>query len=396
MNAFLTLRLKWRSHVDIKRTSAVRVCFAIGLIAGAISGNTPANAAQSGRETGSAIRGVNQNDLLWWFPADTESVVTARGPFRLPVPSEKDSSRNKVKVSRQEIREEFEQQALELLYSRSLDTATSLRGSMVTLAMQGSRHFRAPLPGLEVMDFEGCSIVVFDDRFGERGNHLMQVLGKSATQRKTVGDTRVLVFHEKLEGSEWDYFLALPRSNLLLAANNLSYLQEVLERMTQRGEARALPDQLSEWHFLDPSARFWGLRHYDRTQAEKDPTSPFGDDRTFAPADPKAIGILFALEPNNQTKARLTYFTGDQIKIRNLLTAGTSTEEALLTDQEVITRDGGRTVADPNPEKSLNPRVELRNPGMGVLELVYTIDRSATLSYVILHMEVSLGRGMYF
>ena len=338
---------------------------------------------------------MNQEDLLWWLPADTESVVTARGPFVLPIPSEKDESRNEVRVSQSEILEEFEQQALELLYSLSVDPATRLRGAMVTLAMQGSRHFRAPLPSLEVMDFEGCSIVVFDDRFGERGNHLMQVLAKSATEKKTLGDTRVLVFHEKPEGSERDYFLALPRSNVLLAANNLSYLQEVLQRMMERSTTRALPDQLPEWRFLDPSARFWGLRHYDRSQAEKDPTSPFGDDRTFADADPKAIGILFALEPNNQKRGVLTYFTGDQIKIRNLFAAGTSTEEALLTDHEVITRDRGVTVEDPNPEKGLKDRVELRNPGPGVLERLYTVDRRETLSYFIFYMEVLLGRGMY-
>lgn len=265
--------------------------------------------------------------------------------------------------------------------------------------MQGSRHFRDPLPDLEVGDFEGCSIVVFDDSFGERGTDLMEALSQAATATKMIAGTPVLVFHQKLLSAEWDSFLALPRPNVLLAANNLSYLQEVLKRMMQRKKPRALPDSLPEWHFLSPDSGFWGLRHYDRTQAQQDPTSPFGEDRTFGPGDQEAVGILFALEAKLGKKAVITVLSGDEGIIQGALSKGTSSEEALIASfcgHEVITRDSGMTFEDEAPEPGVKYEVELWSPAPGVLQRSFTLDRAGILGYFILTMQVSLGRGMWF
>src|SRR5262249_40378078 len=133
------------------------------------------------------------------------------------------------------------------LYSKQPDLGTRLKGATVAFAIQGSRHFRDPLPSLEVMYFEGCSIVVFDHRFGERGKRLMKGLRSRATSTRMVAQTQVLVFHDKLLQAEWDIYLALPRPNVLLVADNLPYLQEVLDRMMERKGPRALPDELPEW-----------------------------------------------------------------------------------------------------------------------------------------------------
>jgi hypothetical protein len=367
--------------------------FAIGSPATSVA-NTPARPCEA------VLQGIDQEDLLWWLPADTESVVAAQGPFSLHVPPYKeDGNWAKSKASQADIFLEFEQQPLELLSSNSLNLATRLKGSIVRFAMQGSRHFRKPLPGFEVMDFEGCSIVVFDDSFGQRAKALTQTLAKAATDTKTVTETRVLVFHEKSGEAEWDSFLALPRPNVLLVANNLPYLQEVLERMKQRKTFRALPDQLPEWRYLVPGTRFWGIRHYDRTQAKRDPTSPFSDDRTFGPGDQKAIGILFALGGSNQKEAVMTYLSGDEAMLRDAIRAGTSSEKAViasLSGHEVITRNGGKSYEDEKPEEGVEYQVELRSPTPGVLEHIYMLDRTATLSYFMLNMEVSLGRGMWF
>lgn len=346
------------------------------------------------------IWGVNQEDLLWWLPADTESVVTARGPFPLSAPSDdEDENSGKGTVSQAEIFVELAQQPLELLYSQPRGVAVRLEGSVVALAMQGSRHFRHPLPDLEVGDFEGCSIVVFDDSFGERGQDLMQTLAGTATAMKIVAETQVLVFHHKLLSAEWDSFLALPRPNLLLAANNLAYLQEILVRMTRRKTPRALPSQLPEWRFVDPDMRFWGLRHYDRAQAKLDPTSPFGEGRTFGPGDPKAIGIVFALDAKNERKASVTVLSGNEAMIRDTLSRGTASEEAEIASfcgHEVVTRDSGMTYQDEAPEAGVHSEVELWSPAPGVLQRSYTVDQAGILGYFTLTMQTSLGRGMWF
>ncbi len=320
---------------------------------------------------------VTQEDLLWWLPPDTESVVAARGPFPLPIGPSDDEENDQEWFSRKatqaEIHVAFEQLPFELFYGLELETP--LRGSIVAFAMQGSRHFRDPLPGLEVMDFEGCSIIVFESESSGQVSSLVPTLAKKANRTEVVAGTRVLVFREKSGDAERSLFLAAPRPNVLLVANNLPYLQEVLERMAQRTTPRALPDQLPEWRFLDPAVRFWGLRHYDRTQAKEDATSPFSEVRTFGPGDEKAIGILFTLDPNNQQEAVITDFSGNEAIARDAARAGRITSE---------------------PQEGVKFEIKLRNPKAGVLEQVYTLDRSSTLDYFILTVTIALGRGMYF
>lgn len=169
-------------------------------------------------------------------------------------------------------------------------------------------------------------IVVFRKNLEQRAKLILRRLAKRAKQSDVAG-TRVLLLHFKSDQAEWNYLVAIPRPNVLLVANSLPYLQEVLERMRERKEPRALPDELPEWRFLDPAVQLWGLRHYDRTQANYDPTSPFGEDRTFGDKDDQAIGLLVTLAPGNPRIATMTEFTGDEAKIRDAAAKGATISE---------------------------------------------------------------------
>ena len=349
----------------------------VAIYASAAPASQVANSSQSPRHsTGAADQTVGQKDLIWWLPADTESVVAARGPFPIAAESDETSEKDEQKwftkeATQAEIRARFEELPLELFYEQ--DLAAALRGYTVAYAMQGSRHFRDPSYGAEVMEYEGCSIVIFEKDLGGLEGVIGRMPDWKSASKETIGRTRVLVMQS--ENAEWTYFLALPRPNVLLVANNRQYMQEVLERLAHKKAPRALPDQLPEWRFLDANARFWGLRHYDPTQAEMDPTSPLGEDRTFDPGDPKAIGVLFALDPKNERRLVITSFSGDEAKAR----AEAST---------------GRSVAE--PQDGVKYEVKLRNPEPGILEEIYTLDRTTTLDYSVLTILFALGRGMYF
>jgi hypothetical protein len=332
----------------------------------------------SGHSTGVTDQTISQKDLIGWLPADTESVVAARGPFTIPADPDKTGEKNEQEwftkqATLSEIQAEFEQLPLELFYDLNLTRA--MKGYTVSYAMQGSRHFRGPSDGSEVMDFEGCSIVVFERDLGGLEGIIGRMSDKKGIVKVVISGTRVLILQEKSEEAEWTHFVAVPRPKVLLIANNRQYLQEVLERMMQKKTPRALPDQLPEWQFLDANARFWGLRHYDPTQAKMDATSPLGEDRTFDPGDPKAIGILFALDPRNERRLVITSISGDVAKARGEASKGQSVSEP---------QDGVKFV------------VRLRSPKPGVLEQIYTLDRSSTLDYSLLAILFALGRGMNF
>jgi len=61
--------------------AAITMCIPAACYAGA----KPAEHSAQG-----AAQILDQEDLLWWLPADTESVVAARGPFLVPIHSDQD------------------------------------------------------------------------------------------------------------------------------------------------------------------------------------------------------------------------------------------------------------------------------------------------------------------
>jgi hypothetical protein len=378
MSAWLEEHGMRHHHFGLLRKSILRFAVVATMFAGTISvflfssNQLPAQPSLSNGQP------VNPQDLMWWLPADTESVVSASGPFLIPTGSRETSNENAPgwltkKATQAEIRAAFEALPLEVFYD--LDLTETLKGVPVAYAMQGSRHFREPQGDSEVMEFEGCSILVFERDLGPLINAIQQSVTKSGARSETIGGIRVLTDQEKSAGAVETRLLAVPRPNVLLVANNRQYLVEILARMAKRKALRAFPGQLPEWQFLDINARFWGLRHYDPTQAKLDPTSPFGKDRTSDTGDPKAIGLLFALAPKNEQSLVIMFLTGDEAKAR---------AEA----------SPGKAVAE--PQEGVSFEVKLQNPKPGVLEQIYMLDRSTTLDYSILAIESALGRGMYF
>ncbi len=348
-------------------TALIAIAAPVSLVA-----DPPQSPKPSTRSTDQA---VVEKDVIWWLPADTESVVAARGPFLIPHEPDEMNEKNDVewftkKASLADIRAELEALPLELL--DDVDLVGALKGYTVAYAMQGSRHFREP-SGYEVTEYEGCSIVVFDRNLDGLETTIAQVPGWTGASKGAIGGSKVLIWHGEGKDAERTYLLAFPKPNVLLIANNRKYLVEVLERMAQKKMPRALPNELPEWKFLDANARFWGLRHYDPTQAKKDPTSPLGGDSAYVQGDPKAIGVLFALDPKSERSLVVTTFSRDEAKTKSEASRGHAVSE---------------------PQDGVRYEVGLRNPAPGVLEEVYTLDRSSTLDYCLLAIQFALGRDM--
>src|SRR5262249_55216673 len=152
----------------------------------------------------------------------------------------------------------------------------SLKDNKVALAIEGSRHFRPPT-ALGTMRYEGCGIVVLESGTGVDGESFMKNGAVSAKRLDKIGAVSVAVFQEQSEGDVWTTFVAFPRRNVVTIATDFAYLRTVLGRLSGTPGPRALPDSLPEWKYVNMSAPVWGVRHYDRTQAQLDPTSPLRD-----------------------------------------------------------------------------------------------------------------------
>jgi hypothetical protein len=252
---------------------------------------------------------VELEQALSWLPADTETITVARGPLVLAANPGRNEAQNRT-VSDQELAQYFEDLPLALFQFKDGLLSTRLKGKQIVLALEGARHFRPPAD-LGEMPYEGCAVAVFADDLDDNMRSFFRETRSIALRVEQVRDQQIPVFQEKLERDTWTAFVAFPNKHVVLVATNLDYITEVLARLQGKKGERALPGDLAEWKYVDTEARFWGLRHFDRSQTKMDPSSPFGGRKSANFPDDQAIGLTFVFDPSRGRSATITYLSGD-------------------------------------------------------------------------------------
>src|SRR5260370_8312311 len=60
------------------------------------------------------------------------------------------------------------------------------------------------------------------------------------------------------------------------------------------------------------------MRHFDRSQSQLDPTSPFGGKKSANLPDEQAVGLIYKCDPSKDMKATLVYLSGDKRRIKDI------------------------------------------------------------------------------
>jgi hypothetical protein len=241
---------------------------------------------------------------------------------------------------------------------------------MVMIAIEGARHFRPPAV-LGAMRFEGCAVVVFADDVDELGGSFMKRAASSATRLETIAGLPIAVFEEEQENDVWTTFVTFPKRNIVLVATNADYLRSVLTRMNTQAGPRALPETLREWKYINTRSGAWGVRHYDKTQAKLDPTSPLQEQAPVNVPDPAAVGIAFSFEGTE--RINVTYLSG------------------MKNAREVVLKQWFQT---DDPPRGLE--MSLREVGSGAIQCSLSFsDRYTGLGFASL-LSVMLGHAAYF
>lgn len=311
--------------------------------------------------------------VLTWLPVDTETIVVAdvrKGSF-LTVADLKSQEEREDKnpvLSVKQLAALFEAESVSFI-SLKRPLAKLLDTREIRFAIEGSRHFRPP-KNLGTMPYEGCQILVFARSLASAGELFMKDHQKLGMELREIDKQTVAVFQEHFEEDVWRFFVALPQDNVLLIATNQNYLQEVLARMKTPPGDRALPETLPEWKYVNTHAPFWGIRHYDTSQANLDPTSPFGGGKAANQPDDQAIGVVFAFDPNDGRTATVTYL---------------SNNESML---EIFKRS-----QHPEEVPALVP--SFKQLGKGVAQASFQLSEAESVAYFFLILETALGHGTY-
>src|SRR5258708_25456304 len=262
------------------------------------------------RTSWGSVRAVpNLKHVLSWLPKDTETLLVANGPFWMSSFQVAENYQN-YDVSSQELEKDFEGLTLALFNSESGVLEKHLEGKKVFFAAEGSRHFRPPA-GLGELPYEGCAIAIFADDLTDRRDAFFKDVDPISVRREEIEGHNVAIIQEKLENDVWTIFVAFPQKSVELVATNRDFIREILTRMRGTKGQSAFPEALPEWKYVNKQAQFWGLRHFDKRQANEDPTSPFGGKKSANIPDEQAVGLTYESDPKSERKVILTYLSGE-------------------------------------------------------------------------------------
>jgi hypothetical protein len=112
-------------HFGPLREPILRFAFIAAMFAATISVFLVSSNQLHAQPSRSTAQPVNPQELMRWLPADTESVVSASGPFLIPTGSNETSNENAPgwftrKTTQAEIRAAFEELPLEVFYDLDL------------------------------------------------------------------------------------------------------------------------------------------------------------------------------------------------------------------------------------------------------------------------------------
>jgi len=249
-----------------------------------------------------------------------------------------------------------------------------LNGRKVTLALEGSRHFRSP-SDLGEMLYQGADLIIFDDDIKGLDDAFIKDSKNGAAKFEEMEGQKVAAFRTQLEEDVWTSFVAFPKANVLVVATNREYLREALARMNGVTGPRALPNGLPEWKFVDMRSHCWALRHYDKRQANSDPSSPFGGQKAANFPDDKAIGLVFNFDSAQDRTATITYLSGAK-DVLEIIQAGLFPPRS-----------------EPDSVKDL--RIQYHEIAPGVVQGSFNLVHSEPVWYFTFVLMAALGHGVY-
>jgi hypothetical protein len=347
--------------------AVVALCFAA-----ACSSLCTAQGKATGKAAGKAATPARSSSkvqqALSWLPADTEVVLVTNTPFQMPAYNQESSGQSQ-EIPIAELREQFEVLPLERFGAVGGLVQKYLKGQRVELAIEGSRHFRPPADHGESL-YEGCAIAILAD--GSRLGSFASASEGIELKTEQLAGQKVMSFDEQVQEDVWTTLIAFPNPSTVIACTERSYLTEVLERMNGKAGPRALAATLAEWKYVDTSAPFWGLRHYDRSQAKLDPSSPFAGQTAVNLPDDQAIGVTFVFDPGKGKTATISYLS--------------ATKDIQKVEKDLLSMDVG-----PGAAQGLGVRYRELNPGV---EASYNLTMRRPVGYFFLVLTGMFGQGV--
>ncbi len=204
------------------------------------------------------------DEILSWFPIETETLIVGQGPFDLL------SAKQLAKMSSEDAPPKYSPKQVHQILCHMTAAlnlgkgkhATALAGRRVALAIEGSGRFRmVPKGPCAVTLYQGCHLLLFEEDLGRAGDSFMRSVLAAADETETLAGHKVARFTVPVnERDNFMLLIARPRPRMILAATDRDYLSEFFRRMEHRPTEVAFPKSLPHWKQIEPNAGFWAMR----------------------------------------------------------------------------------------------------------------------------------------
>jgi hypothetical protein len=231
------------------------------------------------------------NAALGWLPANTETVIVAKEPFKLDF----NSRRNSALPGTLRLTQSYTLTPISSKASEEL--TTKLEGQTLRFAIFAARRFQNRQPGAGnaaphgLIAYQGCGIYAMARLAG--GQPLARPPDESVAGYLvwTLKGARAETIASDEARAE-TLFISQPKPDLLLACNDRNFLFETLARIDAPARARVLEADAPEWKVVDRSAPLWAVRRFLPERAGADPSYPSGGG-PMGIADTAATAVVF-------------------------------------------------------------------------------------------------------
>jgi len=199
--------------------------------------------------------------VLHWFPIDTEMILVSSGPFRMEGPEDP----GKTDYDHFSAKEKLRAMNVPAPAVTQSEAMKALQHAYIAIAVEGGRAFEQP-SGIGVGSMQGATVLILAQESDETARKVIDALRPAAHRRFLDEGVEILGFNEKVDESASSRvsYVCEPASGVLVTATNMQFLHEILQRMQISDNERALPNELPEWKHVDTTADIWAVRHYDK------------------------------------------------------------------------------------------------------------------------------------
>jgi len=203
-------------------------------------------------------RQLSWKSLVSLLPADTETLIVARGPFHYGMgQAQVNSSFEKFAIAGTTAGIGIED--LEKIRNKVIEDEISWSITGIRAARTPNSYGMGAVPSI--------NLTAFSDKNVTSATKILVILRDSCHAVESFDGVEILSFYWPFNGMGCHpvHYFCSPLDGVIINGTNISMVRESIQRLKVEPNDRALPEDLPEWKLVNSKSKSWWLRHCDKS-----------------------------------------------------------------------------------------------------------------------------------